>query len=65
MNEQIPKKKRIISQKHIQSAITNNRLSGCHVSDEMIKELIKILEDNPEKSAKEIIKLVLKSGNIA
>lgn len=60
MNEHMPKKRRIISQKHIQSAITNNRLSGGHVSDEMIKELIKILEDNPEKSAKEIIELALK-----
>jgi hypothetical protein len=65
MIKQTPKEKRVISKKDIQCAITNNRLSGLHVSDAMVKELIKILEENPEKSGKEIMALVLKNDGLA
>jgi hypothetical protein len=63
MNENRQKKKRIISRDNIQKAVTNNRLSSGVVTDEMINKLIRVLEENPEKSGEEIMTLILKSDN--
>ncbi|WP_157443083.1 hypothetical protein [Colwellia piezophila] len=49
--------------KNINAAKANCRLSGMPVDDEVVKMLIKVLENNPEITSTELIELFTKMLN--